>query len=83
MAKFNYNDAVLVKGANARDHGHERAWIVGVFEDRPGPYFDKFPKGVVYTIEFEDGTSVEVHENNLEADHPAAGTTPDEQSRYG
>jgi hypothetical protein len=41
----------------------ERAWIVSVFEQRPkDSYFDKFPEGVVYSIEFEDGSSTEAHE---------------------
>ncbi len=48
----------------------EKAWIVGVFESQPGKYFEKFPEGVVYTIEFEDGTSTEAHETDLELSNP-------------
>jgi len=83
MPKFTYNDVVRVTQDAVGGPRRDRAWIVGIFEDRPGPYFDKFPEGVVYTIEFEDGTSGEVHENSLEADHPAAKTPQDDQSRYG
>jgi hypothetical protein len=68
MPKFAYNDIVRVKETT----GNGRAWVVGIFEQRPGSYFSKFPDGVVYTIEFEDGTSEEVHETNLEA-IPSAG----------
>jgi hypothetical protein len=67
--RFNYDDIVRVRADASQDlRPGMRAWIVGVFETRPGPYFDKFPQGVVYTIEFEDGESVDVHESDLELD---------------
>ena len=67
MTKFTYDDIVKV-AAHAPDalRPGKRAWIVGVFEDRPGSYFEKFPLGTVYSIEFEDGSSLEIHESNLE-----------------
>lgn len=68
MTKFTYNDIVRVKGKAEPTLPHGRAWVVGIFEKRPGPYFNKFPAGVVYTIEFEDGSSTEVHEGSLEFD---------------
>jgi hypothetical protein len=68
MPKFAYNDIVRVKQDADPQLRRDRAWVVGIFEDRPGPYFNKFPAGVVYTIEFEDGTSDEVHEGTLVAD---------------
>lgn len=68
MAKFTYNDIVRVKQNAEPGTRLGRAWVVGIFEDRPGPYFNQFPDGIVYTIEFEDGTSAEVHESSLEAD---------------
>ena len=43
-----------------------------MFEDnnaRPGKAFDSFPEGTVYTIEFEDGTTAEMHESWLECDN--------------
>jgi hypothetical protein len=67
-AKFAYDDIVKV-GADAPKEVRpgEKAWIVGIFQERPGTYFRQFPEGVVYTIEFEDGASVEVHEMHLES----------------
>ena len=63
--KFTYDDIVRVsEPANSQSCGR-KAWVVGVFETRPGPYFDKFPPGPVYTVEFEDGSSEEVHETLL------------------
>jgi hypothetical protein len=79
MPKFIYNDIVRAKPEAVPKMRSDRAWVVGIFEDRPGPYFDKFPAGVVYTIEFEDGTSEEVHEDNLEAD-PACDDSDGERS---
>jgi hypothetical protein len=64
---FNYDDIVKVRiQADKELRPGEKAWIVGIYEDRPGPYFDKFPAGVVYSIEYEDGTSTQVHETDLE-----------------
>jgi len=67
MTKFTYDDIVKVsESAPAKLRPGQKAWIVGVFEERPGKYFNIFPEGVVYSIEFEDGTSIEVHESLLE-----------------
>ena len=66
--KFTYNDVVIIK-ANHTGHATDStsAWIVGVFEKRPaGDHFKKFPAGVVYSVEFEDGNTTEVHESDLE-----------------
>lgn len=67
MTKFTYDDIVkvVVQAPEALRPG-KRAWIVGVFDDRPGSYFDEFPPGTVYSIEFEDGSSLEIHESDLE-----------------
>jgi hypothetical protein len=66
MPKFTYDDIVKVLDtAPSELRPGERAWVVGVFETRPGKYFDVFPEGVVYSIEFEDGTAIEIHESNL------------------
>lgn len=66
--RFNYDDIVQVT-ANAPSELRpgEKAWIVGVFEDRPGKYFEKFPEGTVYSVEFEDGSSADIHESMLVA----------------
>ena len=67
MTKFTYNDIVKIsKYASKKSRPGEKAWIIGVFEERPGKYFDSFPEGTVYSIEFEDGTSIEIHESHLE-----------------
>lgn len=68
--KFDYNDIVRVKStAQPEYRPGERAWIVGVFKERPkGNYFKKFPEGNVYSVEFEDGSSIEVHEDDLKID---------------
>lgn len=66
MTKFHYDDIVaVIDGAPPELRPGAKAWIVGVFEDRPGKYFDIFPPGTVYSIEFEDGSSIEIHESNL------------------
>lgn len=67
MNKYTYDDVVKVLDTAPTElRPGMKAWVVGVFEDRPGKYFDIFPPGVVYTIEYEDGSSAEIHESNLE-----------------
>lgn len=71
MPTFDYGDVVQVRLDASNDlRPGSKAWVVGVFETRPGPYFDKFPEGVVFTIEYEDGSSLEIHESNLEPGIP-------------
>jgi hypothetical protein len=66
MNKYTYDDVVEVVNTAPKElKPGLKAWVVGVFENRPGKYFDTFPAGVVYTIEFEDGSSTEIHESNL------------------
>jgi hypothetical protein len=67
VPKFTHDDIVRVR-ANSRTEltSPKKAWVVGVFEKSLGAYFDKFPPGVVYTVEFEDGFATEVHEDELE-----------------
>lgn len=65
--RFDYDDVVRVReDASPELRPGAVAWIVGVFEDRPGPYFDKFPPDVVYSIEYEDGTSSEIAQRDIE-----------------
>ncbi len=69
MALFTYNDTVkVVQKAPPQLRPGELASVVGMSSerDRSGEYLAQFPHGVVYTIEFEDGSSVEVHESFLE-----------------
>ncbi|MGZ4954574.1 MAG: hypothetical protein ACXV8Q_05630 [Methylobacter sp.] len=64
---FNYDDIVKVQvNAGPDQRPGAKAWIVGIFETRPGEYFNKFPEGIVYSIEFEDGSSIEIHETSLQ-----------------
>jgi hypothetical protein len=66
MTKFTYDDVVTtIDGSPLELRPGKRAWIVAVLEKRLGEYFDRFPAGIVYTIEFEDGSAVEVHESQL------------------
>jgi hypothetical protein len=68
VAAYDYNDRVRIRSTGTDDARVDAvAWIVGIFLKRPaGPYFAAFPPGVVYTIEYEDGSSQEVHEADLE-----------------
>ena len=69
MNKFTYDDRVKVKeDAPALFRPGQKAWVVLVVstKDRVGAYFDQFPPGTVYSIEFEDGEAVEIHESLLE-----------------
>ncbi|MBK8970952.1 MAG: hypothetical protein IPM37_06115 [Hahellaceae bacterium] len=67
MPKYNYDDIVKVSPSAPRSaRPGSKAWVVGIFETRRGDLLDSFPDGVVYTIEFEDGQSTEVHESNLD-----------------
>lgn len=65
-ARFDYNDRVHVRAATVDGSRlGALAWVVGVFLEPEGPYFDRFPRGPVYTIEYEDGTSHEIPEQDL------------------
>ncbi|MGJ7903513.1 hypothetical protein [Lysobacter sp. 1R34A] len=69
MSKFTYDDIVRVaEAADGPLRPGSIGWVVGVFEDRPpGAHFSRFPPGVVYTVEYEDGAANEIHESWLEA----------------
>jgi hypothetical protein len=70
MPDFTFDDVVRVK-ADAPENVHPGAlaWVVMVFteSEREGEYFDRFPPGNVYSIEFEDGECLQVHESLIEA----------------
>lgn len=71
MALYTWNDTVrVIATALAKARPGELASVVNIHEreTRQGAYFDQFPDGAVYTIEFEDGSSVEVHESQLARD---------------
>lgn len=67
--KFTYDDVVRVRvDTEAALRPGAKAWIVGVTAEarRRGAYYDAFKPGNVYTIEFEDGASIDVHEEDIE-----------------
>jgi hypothetical protein len=69
MSKFTFDDSVRVKeDAPIPLRRGRRASVTMVFrpQDRVGAYFEWFPPGIVYSIEFEDGESADVHEDCLE-----------------
>ncbi|MFT3777051.1 MAG: hypothetical protein QM772_02030 [Ottowia sp.] len=67
-SKFYYDDIVRVsKSAPLELRPGAIAWVVGIFFDRIGDYIKKFPEGIVYTIEYDDGNSNEIHEDYLDA----------------
>jgi hypothetical protein len=72
VAKFTYDDVVNVRRTAKTDlRPGARAWVIAVFdsrESRPGSSFDRFPEGTVYTVEFEDGAAIDLHESDLEPD---------------
>lgn len=69
MSKYTYDDKVkIMKNAPPELRPGSIAWIIAVFEEnqRPGSAFDRFPPGVVYTVEFENGEAIDIHESELE-----------------
>ena len=68
MSKFTYDDRVRVATtANREFRPGEIAWVIAVLEERPrGEYLDQFPPGVIYTVEYEDGEAIDIHESDLE-----------------
>jgi hypothetical protein len=71
MNKFTFDETVRVKkdAPNPFRQG-QKASVIMVFlpQDRCGSYFDQFAPGVIYSIEYEDGQSIDIHEELLEND---------------
>jgi hypothetical protein len=68
MPRFTWGDSVrIAEGAPANVRPGSPAEVVGFSEQhkRRGSYLQEFPTGVVYTVEFEDGSDAEVHEDHL------------------
>lgn len=66
MKKFNYDDIVKVsENAPQELRPGSKAWVIGIFEERKEKYFDIFPEGIVYSVEYEDGVAVDIHESYL------------------
>ncbi|GHT99690.1 hypothetical protein AGMMS49960_05620 [Betaproteobacteria bacterium] len=82
VAKFTYSDAVKVKlSSDPVLKPGQLASIVGAYDKEElkkggkweggNWFFDRFKPGVVYIIEYEDGSAENVHEDDLE---PCLGT---------
>ena len=66
MPKFTYNDVVMARPtAGSHLRPGEKAWVIAVIDNRVHFPLKQFPLGVVYSIEFEDGEAVDVHEDDL------------------
>ena len=71
MTKFNCDDIVRVRSdALQKFRPGAQAWVVGVVTEdkRIGSHYEKFLPGAIYTIEFEDGDSIDVEETSIESE---------------
>jgi hypothetical protein len=71
MSKYTWGDSAKVIDTAPPEHRPgSTVCIVGVYEGdtRRGEFYERFPEGAVYTVEFEDGVSTSVHESELEPD---------------
>jgi hypothetical protein len=69
MARFTWGDSVRIRlDAPPNYRPGEYAAVVGVVEAtfRNGPYFDSFPPGALYTVEYADFSSQDVPEESLQ-----------------
>jgi hypothetical protein len=69
---FTWNDIVeTAEEAPSSLRPGSRAWIVGISapHERSGSFLEEHPEGYVYTIEFEDGSSVSAPEAQLRLDN--------------
>jgi hypothetical protein len=67
MPKFTYDDVLVIrKTSSVLEHRGKKAWIVGITEDRERFPRRQFPPGVIYTVEFEGGAAIDIHEDDLE-----------------
>ena len=63
MTKFRYNDLVkVIDGLEASFRPAEKGVIVAIISDRTRWPLGEFPPGVVYSVEFEDGVAIDLHE---------------------
>jgi hypothetical protein len=68
MTKFNWGDPAFVKDdAPIEYKPGSLVHVVGISADSSDPveWDERFPEGVVYTIEFENGDSIDVEEAAL------------------
>jgi len=45
----------------------QRGWVIAVLDDRERYPLKDLPPGVIYSVEFEDGEAVDMHEDDLES----------------
>jgi hypothetical protein len=69
MAQLEYDQIVKIKSTSklAARRG-SRGWIVAILEDRNRYPLEEFPPGIVYSVEFDDGQAIDVHEDDLETE---------------
>jgi hypothetical protein len=70
VAKFDYNDVVKIKGNTSAERCGEQAWVIAILEDRTRWPLKEFGPGVIYSVEFEDGVAIDIHEDELELCSP-------------
>lgn len=72
MSKFKIDDTVRTKNVIHLQHFYgQTGSVINVFIDRPaGKHFEQFPEGVVYSVEFESGEAIDIHESDLDLELP-------------
>lgn len=67
MQKFDYDDVVSPVAGVTEARLGAKAWVVGITleRERVGSYYEEFEPGNLYTIEFEDGESIDVPESHI------------------
>jgi len=71
---FTYDDFVKVRpDAPSAFRPGQQASIIAIFSSddpiRRTEYFRQFPAGIVYSVEFEDGEAMDIHEAMLQLSH--------------
>jgi hypothetical protein len=67
MPRFNYDDIVRIREtAPTVERRGQKAWVIAVIEDRNQFPLKQFPPGVIYSVEFEGGDAIDVHESDLD-----------------
>lgn len=67
---FTYADAVLVElDAPGEMRPGQMAFVIDITTDgeKVGSHFGRFPAGTLYSVGFEGGYAIDVHESMLEA----------------
>ena len=67
MTIFTFDDTVKLKPGTPRPGALASVVGISLERERNGDYLQRFPRGVIYTVEFEDGSDAEIPEDLLEA----------------